>query len=103
MRGERKATRGPTRARYYAERATLAALLKNYSLLSLLWVLPAYVVQSVAKITLWALSRRFEEALTPRGAARARILAWLAEGAREVTWALCTLPGERWALVPPGE
>ena len=37
----------------------------------------------------------------PRGAARARILAWLAEGAREVTWALCTLPGERWALVPP--
>src|SRR5436190_15391857 len=36
----------------------------------------------------------------PAGA-RARILAWLAEGAREVTWALCTLPRERWALVPP--
>ena len=37
----------------------------------------------------------------PREVARARILAWLAEGAREVTWALCTLPRERWALVPP--
>jgi hypothetical protein len=33
--------------------------------------------------------------------ARARILAWLAEGAREVTWALCSLPRERWAAQPP--
>jgi hypothetical protein len=32
---------------------------------------------------------------------RARILAWLADGAREVTWALCSLPRERWAEVPP--
>ena len=37
----------------------------------------------------------------PRDFARARILAWLAEGAREVTWALCWLPRERWAQVPP--
>lgn len=36
-----------------------------------------------------------------RDFARARILAWLAEGAREVTWALCWLPRERWAAVPP--
>src|SRR6202521_3745306 len=34
-------------------------------------------------------------------AARERILAWLAEGAREVTWALCSLPRERWAEAPP--
>jgi hypothetical protein len=33
--------------------------------------------------------------------ARARILAWLAEGAREVSWALCSLPRERWAALPP--
>jgi hypothetical protein len=32
---------------------------------------------------------------------RARILAWLAEGAREVTWALCQLPRDRWADLPP--
>jgi len=36
----------------------------------------------------------------PTGA-RERILAWLAEGAREVTWALCSLPRERWAEPPP--
>jgi hypothetical protein len=33
--------------------------------------------------------------------ARERILAWLAEGVREVTWALCSLPRERWAASPP--
>jgi hypothetical protein len=37
----------------------------------------------------------------PRDVARERILAWLAEGAREVTWALCWLPRERWAVQPP--
>jgi hypothetical protein len=39
-------------------------------------------------------------------AARERILTWLAEGPREVTWALCSLPRERWASTPsdrPGE
>lgn len=40
-------------------------------------------------------------AAAPNGA-RARILTWLAEGAREVTWALCSLPRERWAAAPPG-
>jgi hypothetical protein len=34
-------------------------------------------------------------------AARERILAWLAEGAREVSWALCSLSRERWAESPP--
>src|SRR5260370_9691246 len=39
-------------------------------------------------------------AAAPNGA-RERILAWLADGAREVTWALCSLPRERWVESPP--
>ena len=39
-------------------------------------------------------------AAAPDGA-RERILAWLAEGAREVSWALCSFPRERWAESPP--
>ncbi|HLZ27753.1 MAG TPA: hypothetical protein VKV73_10575 [Chloroflexota bacterium] len=34
-------------------------------------------------------------------AARERILAWLADGAREVAWALCSFPRDRWAEPPP--
>jgi hypothetical protein len=37
----------------------------------------------------------------PDDLARARILAWLAEGVREVTWALCSMPRERWTQSPP--
>src|SRR3954452_23683979 len=37
----------------------------------------------------------------PNDVARERILAWLAEGIREVTWALCSMPRERWTPVPP--
>ena len=37
----------------------------------------------------------------PVGAIRGRILGWLAEGTREVSWALCSLPRERWTLDPP--
>ena len=33
---------------------------------------------------------------------RGLILGWLAQGARDVTWALCSLPRERWAVEPPG-
>jgi hypothetical protein len=32
---------------------------------------------------------------------RARLLTWLAEGARDVAWALCSLPRARWAEQPP--
>lgn len=39
----------------------------------------------------------------PREFIRARLLAWLAEGAREVTLVLCWLPQPRWAEVPPRE
>src|SRR5437868_2286928 len=37
----------------------------------------------------------------PRDLVRARILAWLAEGAREVSWALSSLRRERWVKTPP--
>src|ERR1051326_8816621 len=37
----------------------------------------------------------------PNVIGRERIMAWLAEGVREVTWALCCIPPERWALAPP--
>ena len=33
-------------------------------------------------------------------ATRERILVWLAEGAREVSWALCALPREHWTTPP---
>jgi hypothetical protein len=39
---------------------------------------------------------------TPQpGPTRWRLLAWLAEGTREVAWALELLPRERWTLAPP--
>jgi hypothetical protein len=34
-------------------------------------------------------------------AVRARWLGWLAEGARELAWALCSIPPERWLATPP--
>src|SRR5690349_7259363 len=37
----------------------------------------------------------------PNDVARERIMAWLAEGVREVTWALCSMARERWTQVPP--
>jgi hypothetical protein len=33
--------------------------------------------------------------------ARGRLLGWLAQGAREVEWALSSIPEERWGLTPP--
>jgi hypothetical protein len=40
---------------------------------------------------------------TASAVARERIFAWLAEGAREVSWALCSVPRERWTAQPPVE
>ena len=34
-------------------------------------------------------------------AVRARWFGWLAEGAREVAWALCSIPPDRWVVAPP--
>jgi GT2 family glycosyltransferase len=59
-RGERQVPRG--RPRYLRERAGLAGLLKNYRLVTLLWLLPAFFVQGLARIIVFALSRRGEAA-----------------------------------------
>jgi GT2 family glycosyltransferase len=54
---------GPVpRARYRVERAALAALLTNYRLVTLLWVLPLYAVQGVGWMVLFILARRFDQA-----------------------------------------
>ncbi|HEX9123592.1 MAG TPA: glycosyltransferase family 2 protein [Actinomycetota bacterium] len=60
--GER---REPARRRgnqYYAERAALAAMLKNYSALSLAWLLPLHVLFGIIRLAYLSLSRRFEDA-----------------------------------------
>src|SRR6266542_33884 len=79
LRGERglEAHRGP-QIRYGRERAALASLLKNYGLLSLLWVLPLYTVQAVARIAVMAATRRFGDAYQV-------VAAW--------GWNLANLPG----------
>jgi GT2 family glycosyltransferase len=52
---------GPTlRGRYRTERAAMAALLTNYRLLTLLWILPLYAVQGIARLVLYLLTRRFD-------------------------------------------
>jgi hypothetical protein len=48
--------------RYFAERNTLATLLKNYGLLRLLVVLPLFLVVGVAKTFGFLLTRRFSDA-----------------------------------------
>lgn len=53
----------PWEARYLAERHTLAAMLKNYSLLSLAWILPVVLLLGVGKVGAFALTRRFGDAI----------------------------------------
>lgn len=48
--------------RYEEDRAALASILKNYSLLSLLWLVPLSVILGLIRLLYLALSRRFEEA-----------------------------------------
>lgn len=60
-----KGERGSDRARstrYYAERAALASMLKDYGILTLLWLLPVYAVLGVARIGFLLVARRFEDA-----------------------------------------
>jgi GT2 family glycosyltransferase len=57
-RGERAGS-NPERVRFHAERAAVAAVLKNYGFLSLLWVLPASLVIGVARMATLAAARRF--------------------------------------------
>jgi GT2 family glycosyltransferase len=49
-------------SQYEAERAALAAMLKNYGLVSLLWLLPLHVAFGVVRLAYLTLSRRFEDA-----------------------------------------
>jgi GT2 family glycosyltransferase len=54
---------GPRRSsRYLAERAGLASMLKNYGILSLLWLLPLSLVMGVVRLAYLAVSRRLEDA-----------------------------------------
>jgi GT2 family glycosyltransferase len=61
-RGERPGADEPLRARYLRERAALTSILKNYGLLSLLWILPLYLIQGVIRVLLLVATRRFEDA-----------------------------------------
>jgi GT2 family glycosyltransferase len=61
MRGERADRRAAKRERYFAERAALASMLKNYGLITLLWVLPLYLLQGIGKVLLFTFERRFED------------------------------------------
>ena len=61
-RGERPEEEHSRSTRYYAERAALASMLKDYGVLTLLWLLPVYVVLGLARMLYLALSRRFEDA-----------------------------------------
>lgn len=61
-RGERQQEHRRRSSRYYAERAALASMLKNYGILTLLWLMPVYVVLGLARVVFLAVSRRFEDA-----------------------------------------
>src|SRR5207248_1208889 len=49
--------------RYHRERAALASTLKNYSFVSLLWVLPMYVASGFVRLLGYVLTRRFGDAM----------------------------------------
>jgi GT2 family glycosyltransferase len=61
-RGERTGGAGPRRARYDIERVALASILKNYGLLSLVWILPLYFLQGLGRLGVLAATRRFQDA-----------------------------------------
>ncbi|MGZ4149863.1 MAG: glycosyltransferase family 2 protein [Actinomycetota bacterium] len=61
--GERDDRPGVERSRRHEEdRAALAAVLKNYSLVSLLWIVPVWLLLSVIRLVFLLLARRFDEA-----------------------------------------
>jgi GT2 family glycosyltransferase len=62
VRGERLERHRRRSVRYYAERAGLASMLKDYSIISLLWLFPLYVIAGLVRLVLLALARRFEDA-----------------------------------------
>ena len=56
VRGKRAGSLGASRARYHRERAALASILKNYGLVSLVWIVPLYFVQGLIRVVLLALT-----------------------------------------------
>jgi Glycosyltransferase like family 2 len=58
-RGERDGV-PPDRERYLSERAGLMSLLKNFRVVTLLWVLPAYAVQGTVRLVANLVGRRFD-------------------------------------------
>lgn len=61
--GERPDARDRRSERYYEDRAAIAAMLKNYGLVSLLWLLPTFILLGLVRLGYLALTRRFEGAL----------------------------------------
>ena len=61
-RSERAGAPESQRVRYHRERVALASLLKNYSILSLVWIMPLYVVQGLGRVAVLAATRRFQDA-----------------------------------------
>ncbi len=59
--GERPAGRDAARARYQRERAAMVAVLKNYGLVSLAWILPAWLLQGALRTLVLLLTRRLED------------------------------------------
>ena len=60
--GERATAERDRTPRYREDRAAIASMLKNYSLLSLLWIVPLAVTLGVFRLLFLVLARRFEEA-----------------------------------------
>ncbi len=77
-RGERPQEHRRRSSRYYAERAALASMLKDYGIPTLLWLMPVYTVLGLARLAYLAVSRRFEDAFD-------LIAAW--------AWNIVHLPG----------
>jgi GT2 family glycosyltransferase len=61
-RGDRHGSRQGTRGRYERERGSLVSILKNYRLVSLLWILPLHAIQGLARLAVFTASRRFGDA-----------------------------------------
>ncbi|MEW6060103.1 MAG: glycosyltransferase family 2 protein [Actinomycetota bacterium] len=61
-RGERAELHRRRSPQYYAERAALASMLKNYGVLSLTWLIPLHFVSGVVRLAYLTVSRRFEDA-----------------------------------------
>ena len=60
--GERTIVERHRSPRYREDRAAIASLLKNYSLVSLVWIVPLALVMGVVRLVFLLLARRFEEA-----------------------------------------